>query len=172
MPEAGHEVSCEIINMSASGIAVMTDRSPASGQNIVTYIEHLGRFEGKVVRKFAGGFAAELRVRAAKRSILNDNLLHLSTQQKQFGHTRLHQRIVPNNTRTTVTLEDGILPARIIDFSRSGVGLLLPLPVAIGTAVLVGTQVKGRVTRLTDRVTGIEFYRLLPIQDVTEQFEF
>ncbi len=55
----GSEHECSIRDMSLSGIALSADIAIEIGENIIVYLDEFGRFEGKVVRVYEGGFAIE-----------------------------------------------------------------------------------------------------------------
>src|SRR5688572_21125218 len=50
------EYACEVINMSAGGMAVRAPVTCEIGERIVAYLDNLGRIEGVVVREIDGGF--------------------------------------------------------------------------------------------------------------------
>ena len=50
LTETGDERSGVVLNISAGGAMVRAKFPPAFGQNVVLYIDQVGRFEGKVVR--------------------------------------------------------------------------------------------------------------------------
>lgn len=66
----GLEVPALMLDISGSGLAVQCARRGAVGEHIIVYIDHLGRFEGTVVRHAPGGFAVELRLSRYRREKL------------------------------------------------------------------------------------------------------
>lgn len=173
MSETGQDVACESMDISAGGVALKAARSPKAGEAVIAYLEHLGRLEGTVVRKFAEGFALALKMPAGREERLGEKLSYLDQHKRQHGKIRLHERIVPTARTTIVTIDEGVeLPAEIIDFSRSGIALVLPLPVPNGTALCVGRSTKGKVVRVDGTLTGLEFSRLLPLEALDPRFEF
>ncbi len=57
MREDKQEYPCQVINMSAGGMAILAPVPCKTGERIVAYLDNLGRIEGIVVRPFEGGFA-------------------------------------------------------------------------------------------------------------------
>ena len=53
----GSEHTCSIRYMSLGGIALTTDVLLDPGAQVIVYLDEYGRFEGKVVRCYEGGFA-------------------------------------------------------------------------------------------------------------------
>ena len=57
MLENKTEYPCQVINMSPGGVALITPIRGEIGERVIAYIDHIGRIEGKIVRKIEGGFA-------------------------------------------------------------------------------------------------------------------
>ena len=57
MREDKQEYPCQVINMSAGGMALLAPVNCDVGERIVAYLDNLGRIEGIVVRPLEGGFA-------------------------------------------------------------------------------------------------------------------
>ena len=60
MREDKQEYPCQVVNMSAGGMAVIAPVACAAGERVVAYLDNLGRIEGIVVRSFEGGFAVHI----------------------------------------------------------------------------------------------------------------
>ena len=84
MAEDKREYPCEIINMSAGGMALLAPVSCRFGERIVAYLENLGRLEGVVARLFQGGFAVEIKASAQKRERIA-NLLTWYINRDRLG---------------------------------------------------------------------------------------
>lgn len=67
MREDKQEYPCQVINMSAGGMAIVASVSCDVGERIVAYLDNLGRIEGIVVRAFEGGFAVRILASLYKR---------------------------------------------------------------------------------------------------------
>src|SRR5271163_3225414 len=54
------EFDCESIDASPGGIAFSSDAGVQPDERIVAYLNQVGRIEGKVTRRFPGGFAVRM----------------------------------------------------------------------------------------------------------------
>jgi hypothetical protein len=96
MRENKQEYPCQLINMSAGGMAMLAPVACDIDERIVAYLDNLGRIEGIVVRRFEGGFAVRILGSLYKRERIA-NLLTWLVNQETLGLTeeRKHERIVP-----------------------------------------------------------------------------
>ena len=102
------EFDCETIDASPGGIALSSDAGVQPGERIVAYLNQIGRIEGKVARTFAGGFAVQMKVLAAKRNKLADQLTWLANRDSLgLPEDRRHERVAPRDRYTTLKLENG-----------------------------------------------------------------
>jgi hypothetical protein len=174
MRENRREYPCMTIDMSPGGIAFAAEERVEVGERIVAYLTHVGRIEGRAVREFQGGFAIAMKLPPLKRERLADLLSWLATRHELgMPEDRRHDRIRPRNMRTTLILPTGReVMASIIDVSQSGVALSLASPVAppVGTPVTVGST-KGRVVRLFPDGLAVEFARVIPQEEFSEDVE-
>ena len=74
------EFDCATIDISPGGIAFRSDAPVRPTERIVAYLNQLGRLEGTVARVFPGGFAIQMRLPAAKRDRLADQLTWLANR--------------------------------------------------------------------------------------------
>jgi hypothetical protein len=74
------EFDCETIDASPGGVAFSSDAGVRLGERIVAYLNQIGRIEGKVARTFAGGFAVQMNLLAAKRDRLANQLTWLANR--------------------------------------------------------------------------------------------
>jgi hypothetical protein len=172
MRENRKEFPCMTVDMSPGGVAFTADETVEIGERIVAYVDHVGRVEGRVAREFPGGFAIAMRLPAMKRERLADQLTWLANRQELgMPEDRRHERIRPRRTRSTLILPTGReVMATIIDVSQSGVALALASPVAppVGTPVTVGAT-KGRVVRLFPQGVAVEFARVIPVSEFSDE---
>jgi hypothetical protein len=172
MRENRKEFPCMTIDMSTGGAAFSADEPVEIGERIVAYVDQVGRIEGRVAREFPGGFAIAMKLPAMKRERLADQLTWLANRQELgMPEDRRHERIRPRRTRTTLILPTGReVMATIIDVSQSGVALALASPVAppVGTPVTVGAT-KGRVVRPLPQGVAVEFARVLPSNEFSDE---
>jgi hypothetical protein len=158
-----NEFDCESIDASPGGIAFSSDAAVERGERIVAYINQIGRIEGKVARIFAGGFAVQMNLLAAKRDRLADKLTWLANRQSLgLPEDRRHERIAPRNRHTTLQLANGRkFTASLIDISISGAALQVEVQPSIGSRVVVGSTA-AQVVRHVDRGIAVEFLRPIP----------
>ena len=163
------EFPCQSIDISPGGVALVAPIPGEVGERVVCYLDQLGRLEGVVARRFDTGFALCVNVPLLKREKLAEQLTWLANRQSLgMPEDRRHERIVPRNTRTSLTLNDGSRhPAKLHDVSLSGAAVLVNTPIAIGTPVTIGNTV-GRVVRSFNNGIGIEFSRLLNAAEFDE----
>ena len=144
--------------MSPATATIFTEAVAKDGERIVAYIDHIGRVEGHVVRPFDGGFAVDLNTSSRKREKLAAQLIWLANKHElDLPEDRRHERIVPKNPASILTLADGRqYRCRIIDLSLSGAAVAISVRPAIGTLVSLGGM-RGSVVRHFDEGIAIEF---------------
>lgn len=92
-------------DISSSGLAIRCAKRGAVGEQVVIYIDYLGRFEGTIVRTTAEGFALELHLstyRREKLRLMLDKLTepHSLDAARHLGWMKFKQHLRPeNNTR-------------------------------------------------------------------------
>jgi hypothetical protein len=161
MREDKQEYPCQVINMSAGGMAVLSPATVEIDERVVAYLDNLGRIEGVVARSFDGGFAVRIVASAYKRERIT-NLLTWLTNQKSLGlsEERKHERFVPRNSASKLILPNGdVHSCRVIDVSLSGASVASTIKPAIDTVVVLG-RMRGRVVRHHDLGFGIQFAEL------------
>jgi len=159
------EYSCHIINISPGGIAIQAEIDGQVGEHIVLYLEHMGRFEGVLIRTLPEGFAVKLTGTSYKREKIANQLTWLiNKHQLDLAEDRQHDRLVPFRQHMKIMLSDGSeQECRILDVSLSGASVsILPKP-EIGEAVTLGL-IRGTIIRHHDQGVGIRF---LETQDPT-----
>jgi hypothetical protein len=161
MREDKQEYPCQIINMSAGGMAMLAPVVCQDGERIVAYLDNLGRIEGVVVRNFEGGFAMRILASLHKRERIA-NLLTWLTNQKALGlgEERKHERVVPRINASKLILPNGdVHNCRVIDVSLSGASVACAVKPEIGTVVILG-RMRGRVVRHHEQGVGLQFVEL------------
>jgi hypothetical protein len=58
--ENRRECMGSLTDASESGLALLGPERAAVGATVIVYVDGIGRFDGQIVRHFAGGFAIEL----------------------------------------------------------------------------------------------------------------
>jgi hypothetical protein len=161
MREDKQEYPCQVLNMSAGGMALMAPVTCDVGERIVAYLDNLGRIEGIVARTFEGGFAVRILASLHKRERIA-NLLTWLTNQQALGlsEERKHERIVPRINASKLIMPDGsVQNCRVIDVSLSGASIACPTRPPVGTMVILG-RMRGRVVRHHDLGLALQFVEL------------
>ncbi len=158
MLENRREYPCQAVNMSPGGIALVAPVAGNPGERIVAYLDHIGRVEGQIVRPLPNGFAMTVSATLRRREKLAAQLTWLCNRHVlNLPEDRRHERILPKNPRTTLTLSDGVgHPCRIIDMSLSGAAVAIDVKLEIGAAVMLG-RMQSRVVRHFEGGVGLEF---------------
>jgi len=161
MREDKQEYPCQVINMSAGGMALLAPVTCQDGERVVAYLDNLGRIEGVVVRRFQGGFAMRIVASLHKRERIANLLTWLTIQQALgLGEERKHERVVPRINASKLILPDGdVHNCRVIDVSLSGASIACAIKPAIDTVVILG-RMRGRVVRHHDQGIALQFVEL------------
>jgi hypothetical protein len=163
------EFDCMSIDASAVGISFSSDATVQPGERIIAYVNQIGRIEGTVTRKFAGGFAVQLNLLPAKRDKLADRLLWLAERQALgLPEDRRHERLTPRDRYTVLKLANGRnFTASLIDISMAGAALNADFQPPIGSKVVVGST-PGQVVRHLECGIAVEFLRPIPAEEFSE----
>lgn len=158
MLENKTEYPCQVINMSPGGVAMITPIRGDIGERVIAYIDHIGRIEGKIVRKIEGGFAITVEATARKRDKLASQLTWLANRHiLDLPEDRRHDRRQPKNPITKLILEDGTEHiCRVLDLSLSGAALKTKARPPVGKAVKIG-NIRGRIVRHLEDGLAVEF---------------
>jgi PilZ domain len=161
MREDKQEYPCQVINMSAGGMALLAPVTGQDGERVVAYLDNLGRIEGVVVRSFEGGFAMRIVASLHKRERIANLLTWLTNQQALgLGEERKHERVVPRINASKLILPDGAVHnCRVIDVSLSGASVACVIKPPIGTVVILG-RMRSRVVRHHDQGAALQFVEL------------
>jgi hypothetical protein len=152
------EYPCKLIDISVGGVAMNSPVELEVGERIVTYFDHLGGLEGRVVRVFPGGFAIELTATQHKREKLAAQITWLMNRNDlDAASERRHERFATPNKLSSLNLGGGVaLPAKILNLSVSGASVATDARPAIGTEVVIG-RLRARVARHHAEGIGVEF---------------
>ena len=141
MLESKDEFPCQTIEMSPGDMLLHAPMKPSLGEQVVVYLDDLGRFAGPCVRLTDAGFALMLNLPVGKRDKLADQLTWFANRNS-FGiaDDRRHERIVPVMRRAVLrTPDDREIIVSIQDISLSGAGLESELRPPLGSHVVVGS---------------------------------
>ncbi len=162
------EYPCQVINMSPGGVAMYARGIGSVGERVVAYIDHIGRIEGKIARILDNGFAMTVSATPRKRDRLAAQLTWLANRDiLNLPEDRRHDRVVPRNPISVLTLEDGSrMTCRIIDLSASGAAINAETRPPLKSLVVLG-KVQARVVRNLEEGFALEFVH----QQLTETLE-
>jgi len=162
VPTDSREAGCKIIDMSPGGASVECEIMPASGTQIILYIDRLGRFEGAVSRATEQGFGVRFSSTQHKRERTAEQLMLLANNSPLDETNLRRDERTPSKAQTRFTRSDGsIVECDVVDLSTSGISLKTRVKPAVGEFVLIG-HMAGRVVRHHSEGVGIEFVGLGP----------
>ena len=165
------EYPCQVLNMSPGGVAFITPVEGTEGERIVTYIDHIGRLEGKVSRQFDGGFAVKIRATERKRDKLAAQLTWLANRNSLgLPEDRVHERVAPSNPTTSITLADNRkYDCKIIDMSIGGAAIAIDVRPALNSGVTLG-KTRARVVRHLENGIALEFSDVQNVASLHDHF--
>lgn len=159
---SGEEFTCNTIDVCAGGIRINLARPLEKGENLVLYVEDIGRVEGVIVRVLNEvGYAVEFRVPQRKREKIADALTWLVNKDK-LGLT--DERIDEHRSAPGQVIAihgKGIsIACAVADVSLFGVALKTagPRPM-IGDRVQIGERA-GTCVRYIDGGFAVDFRTL------------
>jgi hypothetical protein len=155
------EFPCQIANMSPGGMALIAPVAGEPGERVIAYVDHVGRLEGVIARRFENGFAMTVGATTRKRDKLAAQLTWLANRHiLGLPEDRRHGRIIPRNPAGRLILPNGVnIAVRVMDISQSGVAISTKERPDIGAPVTIG-KTQGRVVRHLEDGIAVEFVRL------------
>jgi hypothetical protein len=163
------EHPCQVSNLTIDGATFITETIPAGGQNIVAYLDEIGRIEAITADPVPGGFRVIFPQTGARRERLAARIRWYMERDQQPGEAlRRHIRYEPKDNKSHITLPDGrIYACEVLDISLSGAAVKVEVLPSLGTHILLG-KMRGRVVRYLEHGVGIEFVRQLEQTQLTE----
>lgn len=156
LTQSGDERAGHVTNISASGAMVRAKFPPGVGQNVILYIDQIGRFEGKVVRSETDSFAVNYAKKRSRHAKTADALTSALHNQRHGAERRLNPR-VHQDTPATVRLEDGReIPCSILDISLTGASLEISPRPPLGAHLILG-RMTAKVVRRHENGIGVVF---------------
>ena len=152
------EYPCRLQDVSVGGAAIHAPQAVTLGEHVIAYFDEIGRIDGPVVRLTNGGFALHIQATQHRREKLAAQLTWL-INRKALGipESRRHDRIVPKNMDSELTLPDGAkVPVRMLDVSISGASVTFEGMLPLGTEVLLG-RLRARVARVHEQGLALQF---------------
>ena len=159
---SGEEFTCNTIDVCAGGIRINLARPLEKGENLVLYVEDIGRVEGVIVRVLNEvGYAVEFRVPQRKREKIADALTWLVNKDK-LGLTdeRIDERRSAPGQVIAIHGKGISIACAVADVSLFGVALKTagPRPM-IGDRVQIGERA-GTCVRYIDGGFAVDFRTL------------
>jgi hypothetical protein len=159
---SGEEFACNTIDVCSGGIRINLARPLEKGENLVLYIEDIGRVEGVVVRVLNEvGYAVEFRVPQRKREKIADALTWLVNKDKLGLTDERNAERRPATSEVIAIHGKGIaIACAVADASLFGVALRTagPRPM-IGDRVQIGERA-GTCVRYIDGGFAVDFRTL------------
>lgn len=171
MRENKQEYPCQIVNVSAGGLAVRAPITGEKGERIVIYLDTLGRIEGTVVRENPDGFALQMSASLYKREKIANQLTWLINKDRlSMIEDRQHDRIIPKKTAIKLTTVNGdSYECQMIDVSLGGAAVSVDPRPEVGELITLGLT-PGRVVRHKDHGISIEFLEIQDPDTLERQF--
>jgi len=164
MLPSGSEYPCDVDDISEGGIALHSQAEGEIGDRVIVYLDNLGRFEGYLVRRFAGGFAIKTQLQNNQAARLAERIEWLKGEKpgaELGGSPRRAPRRAPTAAEegegTRLVIDNGAeVQCKVLDISLTGAHLKMENRPIVGTHVTVGRTL-GRIVRHTDDGVGVEF---------------
>jgi len=146
------------VNLSTRAIAFASPVDGKVGERVTAHIDHLGKFEGSVIRTLERGFVMSISVDDDERDKLAAKIEWVENHKNHdVTDKRAHRRIVPANPYSRLILADGSTETcLVLDVSISGAAVSANTVPKIGTVLAIGTVV-GRVVRHFDGGFAVQF---------------
>jgi hypothetical protein len=155
------EHPCQVLNLSADGAIFISAQVPQGGQQIVAYLDDVGRLEAISAEPVNGGFRVMFPLKGSRRERLEQRLRALSGDSQDGPDNRRHARVQLADSKSHITLPDGrVYPCEVHDISLSGAAVKVTVLPSLGTHVMLG-RMRGRVVRYLDTGIAIEFVKQL-----------
>lgn len=161
MTDDGGEFDGCLLDISLSGLKIRSETPPAIQQDIVLYINRIGRFEGRVVRCEGTEFALEMRMSDQKLLRLEEAIQQFLEEEAQdaayperrgdISDRRAHSRCIPCIDEIEARTSGGNqFKCFIASISLDGVEIVTKAKLTVGQSIIVG-NVDGVVMRKTER---------------------
>lgn len=158
----GEEFACNTIDVCAGGIRINLARPLTKGEELVLYIDSIGRVEGAVVRVLNEvGYAIEFRVPPRKREKIADALTWLVNKDRLgLSDERIAERRPATGQVIAIHGKGVSIACAVVDVSLFGVALKTagPRPM-IGDRVQIGERA-GTCVRYIDGGFAVDFRTL------------
>lgn len=131
------EAECVAYIMSAGEVSIQTATPPLQGEQIVAYLETVGRVAGVVTGVGNNGFVMSIVAPSKHRDKLADKLTWLHNLNKSgISDDRSHKRFTPVHDKCEISVVTGeIYPCRLIEMSIGGMAVNVNLKAPVGSLV-------------------------------------
>lgn len=154
------EHPCRVTDLSIDGVTFLTEVEVGPLSRLVAYIQDVGRVEGRVIGAVPGGIRVAFQLSSTRRQRL-ESRLKWSQRSGGAADQRRHERFVPKDNKSHITLPDGrVYACEVIDISLSGAAVRTEVLPSLGTYLNLG-KMRGRVVRYHESGIAIEFLKLL-----------
>lgn len=171
MLEDRTEHRCRVTAMSPGDAVLTAGRPGVLGEQIIAYIDHIGRVEGIVLAVDGDTFVMSINASERKRDKLAAQLTWLANRHElDLTDDRRHDRLVPANPHNFVVTSDGRRhPCYILDVSISGAAVRCDLKAEIGEEVSLA-DIPARVARHIPEGFAVSFHTLQDMSVLTRKF--
>ena len=159
--------ACRLCSISTRMLVAVGPIVGKEGETVASHFNEFGILRGRITRRLASGFVADLQMSDGEREKLAAKIdWHKRHIHAQVPDKREHRRILPRDPRSTIFLADGQqVPCFIIDVSRSGAAVSAPYWPDLGTPMALG-RVVGRVVRHLDVGFALQFIQPQEFEDL------
>ena len=161
-PVDWQSMECRVLNLSVGGALVECSAWDEDQNALVLYIEHFGRFEGRIAHRSQNLIGLEFSVGEAKRGRLREMLATFAEDGVPgVAGMRKHPRYRSDGSVTLTRQSGHDITCDVLDISLEGVSLSAAERPALGEVVRVG-KTQGRVVRHHDCGFAMQFLRGQP----------
>lgn len=163
-PSQGEQAG-SLLDISISGVRVKTSNVPAEGEDVIMYIDKIGRFNGRVIRAENEAFAAKIDVSGPKLKRLENAMSRffeeafpdseLSDRRKGTSERRHFDRSNSDDQLTGYTSSNEAFKCSVLNISLGGIEIETTAQLTLGEHVTVGV-VKGIIIRRTEQGYAIK----------------
>ncbi len=152
----GIERPCLVSNISAGGALLRAKQTPNKGENIVIYIDDVGRFEASIVRSGAHSFAIAYKSRGVKQNRTADALIEVVNRGSKANDRRIAPRVCHDES-AFVRLQDGEeMKCVILDISLTGASIEINPRPPLKSQLTLG-RMSATVMRYHEKGVGVVF---------------
>jgi hypothetical protein len=169
MLESRDEHPCQTVDMSPGSIRLIAPARAEIGEQVIIYLDDLGRFSGVATRQDEIGFSISMQLSSSKRDKLANQLTWFANQrQLGLADNRSHERVVPLVQQAILHLPDGRQHiVKILEISISRVNVATHIRPPIGSAISIGLTPVVVTRHLENGLVG-QFCRQLTIDELSE----